>query len=268
MVGVSEAAEAVLRSVEEGRQIAPFTGSDPGFDLARAGAAAVAVARMRAARGERIVGCKLGFTNRTIWEEYGVYAPIWGPIYDTTLRDIGAPVGLAGLFEPRIEPEIMLRLVRTPEPGMSAADLMACVGAVGLGFEVVHSVFPGWKFRAPDTVAAFALHGVLVPGPFMPVPAAERGDWEARLAGFGVTLFRNGEVADRGVSSNVLGGGPLAALGCLADLLRGLPGAPAPGEGALVSTGTLTRALPIAAGETWEVGLDGLALGPARVEFA
>jgi 2-keto-4-pentenoate hydratase len=36
------------------------------------------VDRRCAARGER----KLGFTNRTIWEQYNVYAPIWGYVYD------------------------------------------------------------------------------------------------------------------------------------------------------------------------------------------
>lgn len=268
MTSASEAAAAVLGSVRDGHQIVPFTDTDNGFDLARAGETAVAVARERVAQGERIVGCKLGFTNRTIWEEYGVYAPIWGPVYDATLRDLARPVALAGLFEPRIEPEIMLRLSRAPEPGMTPDSLMDCVGAVGLGFEVVQSVFPGWKFRAPDTVAAFALHGILLPGPFVPVVASERHRWRDMLADFSVTLEKDGAVADKGQSANVLGGGPLAALAALPELLGSMTGAPVHEEGAIVSTGTLTRALPIRPGETWEVRLDGLPLGPARVHFA
>ncbi len=32
-------------------------------------------------RGERPIGRKIGFTNRNIWAEYGVYAPIWGDVY-------------------------------------------------------------------------------------------------------------------------------------------------------------------------------------------
>ena len=47
---------------------------------------ALAVREMRIARGEKPVGFKVGFTNRTIWERYGVYAPIWGTVYDSTLR--------------------------------------------------------------------------------------------------------------------------------------------------------------------------------------
>ncbi len=254
--------------MHEGRQIAPFTDRDPGFDLARAGQTAVEVARRRSGRGERLVGCKLGFTNRTIWEEYGVFAPIWGPVYDATQRDIGAPVMLSGLSEPRIEPEIMLRLARRPEPGMSEDELMACVAGVGLGFEIVQSVFPGWRFRAPDTIAACALHGLLVPGPFVAVTAAELSRWRDRLRDFSVTLSRDGAVVDTGHSGNVMGGGPLAALAAVRELMETYPGAEPPGAGAIVSTGTLTRAFPVQAGERWDVRLDGLPLGPVAAEFA
>jgi 2-oxo-3-hexenedioate decarboxylase len=44
------------------------------------------VRSLREARGEKVLGRKIGFTNRTIWEQYGVYAPIWGYVYDTTVR--------------------------------------------------------------------------------------------------------------------------------------------------------------------------------------
>ena len=267
MTSISDAATAVLGAMREGRQIAPFTDSDAGFDIAQAGKAAVEVARLRRARGERIVGCKLGFTNRTIWNEYGVFAPIWGPVYDATLREIGAPVMLSELPEPRIEPEIMLRLARAPAPGMTGDELMACVAEVGLGFEIVQSVFPGWKFRAPDTIAACALPGLLVPGPFVPVPDGERARWRDMLGAFSVTLSKDGAVIDTGNSANVLGGGPLAALAAVPDLMATYPGAEMPGSGAIVSTGTLTRAFPVRAGESWEARLDGLPLGQVRAEF-
>jgi 2-keto-4-pentenoate hydratase len=37
---------------------------------------ALAVRGLRVARGEQPVGFKVGFTNRTIWERYAVFAPI------------------------------------------------------------------------------------------------------------------------------------------------------------------------------------------------
>ena len=51
---------------------------DPGFDPAKAYCLTAAVRRLREARGERVVERKIGFTNRLIWPEYGVHAPIWG----------------------------------------------------------------------------------------------------------------------------------------------------------------------------------------------
>lgn len=267
MATPSEAARAVLDALDNGRSLPPFTQGDPGFGLDEAGAAAIELMRLREARGARVAGHKLGFTNRTIWAEYGVYAPIWGPVYDDTVRPLGATFDLSPLLEPRIEPEIVFRLARAPAPDMSVEELFACASHVALGFEIVQSVFPDWRFRAPDTVAAAALHGALLHGPFVQIGAAERAGWAARLADFGATLLRDGAVADEGRSSNVLGGGPVVALAHLAEVLRDLPGAPAIVPGHVFTTGTLTRALPVAPGESWEVRVEGLPLDPVRVVF-
>jgi 2-oxo-3-hexenedioate decarboxylase len=268
MTSTGTIADAVLGALDGRRQVAPFTDADPGFDLAAAGGAAVEVMRRREARGERVVGHKLGFTNRTIWEEYGVHAPIWGPVYAGTVGPLGAPLDLSPYLEPRIEPEIVLRLLRGPEPGMDAEALLSCVSHVALGFEIVQSIFQGWKFRAADTVAGMALHGALRHGPFVGIGAADRADWAARLADFGATLLRDGEVADIGRSANVLGGGPMAALAHLGRAVGAIPGAPAIEAGHVFTTGTLTRALPVAAGETWEVQVEGLPFDPVRIAFA
>ena len=258
-------ARTALAALDGAHPVAPFTAADAGFGLPEAYRAAARLQALRVTRGERPVGRKLGFTNRTIWDEYGVHAPIWGPVYDTTVRPLGAaPVPLAGLAEPRIEPEVILRLAAVPRPGMAPEALGACVEALALGFEVVQSIFPGWRFRAADTVAGAALHGRLLTGPFVPCTP----DLARRLAAFPVTLWRNGAVADRGDAANVLGGGPLAALAHLALLLDADPEARPLNPGEIVTTGTLTRALPIAPGETWRAEAEGLGLAPVEVRFA
>lgn len=257
-------AGAVLAALDAPGPLAPFTDADPGFDLAAAYRTAAALAALRRARGERPVGRKLGFTNRTIWEEYGVRAPIWGFVYDSTVRPLdGRPLSLAPFAEPRIEPEIVLRLAAAPRAGMAPEELAGCVGAIALGFEIVQSVFPGWRFRAPDTVAAAALHGALRTGPFVPLTPAIAG----RLARFPVTLRRDGAVAATGDGADVLGGGPLAALAHLAALLAADPEAAPLAPGEIVTTGTLTRALPVAPGETWQAGADLPGLAPVEIRF-
>ena len=50
-------------------------------DLQSAYANALAVRGLRIARGEVPAGYKVGFTNRTIWSRYNVYAPIWGLVW-------------------------------------------------------------------------------------------------------------------------------------------------------------------------------------------
>ena len=61
------------------------------------------------------VGRKMGFTNRTIWPRYSVHEPIWGRVYNHTLIEAeanDARVPLAGLINPRLEPEVWLRAER------------------------------------------------------------------------------------------------------------------------------------------------------------
>lgn len=49
--------------------------------VANAQAVQAEVVARRIARGERPLGFKIGFTNRTIWDLYGVHHPIWGPVW-------------------------------------------------------------------------------------------------------------------------------------------------------------------------------------------
>jgi 2-oxo-3-hexenedioate decarboxylase len=159
--GIANEAFAVLGT---GRQIAPFSARQTGFGLKDAYRVAAEVRARREACGERPVGRKIGFTNRTIWAEYGVYAPIWGHMYDRRVHELGrdgADVSLTGLSEPRIEPEIIFGLGAAPAPGMDERALLGCVDWIAHGFEIVQSIFPDWKFSATDTIAAYGLHGML-----------------------------------------------------------------------------------------------------------
>lgn len=260
----------VLAALDQGRQIAPFSGREPGLDPATAYRAGSEVRRLRRARGERAVGRKIGFTNRLMWPQYGVHAPIWSYVYDTTLRrlaDRAGPFDVAHLIEPRIEPEIVFGLSRAPEPGMDERALLSCVEWVAHGFELVQSLYAGWRFEAADTIAAFGLHGALLLGPPQAVTPASAVSWHEALASFEITLLRDGVAADRGRAANVMGGGPLSALRHLVDLLAQDPESPPLGAGEIVSTGTLTGALPVAPGETWSTSLLGLPLAGISLDL-
>ena len=64
---------------------------------------------------------------------------------------------------------------------------------------------------------------------------------------------------DRGRGSNVLEG-PLSVVRHVTGLLESDPDNPPLAAGDLLATGTLTRALPVNAGETWTTKLKGIAL--------
>ena len=269
---IGRLAEAVLAASAAERSIAPLSDARPDFGLDDAYEVAARVAELRIARGERPVGWKIGFTNTTIWDEYGVHAPIWGPMYDSTVAAIGAEGApaicpLDGLVEPRIEPEIVLRLANRPQPGMDERELLACIDAVAHGFEIVQSLFPEWRFKAADTVAAFALHGRLRHGPFISLTGLPTAEWLAGLSSFQIRLFRDGELVDSGDAANVLGG-PLSALRHFVAAKARYPSALELRPGDLVTTGTVTRAFPVRPGESWRTEVEGLPVPGLHIRFA
>ena len=83
------------------------------------------VRALRLARGERPRGFKIGFTNRSIWPRYQVFAPIWGTVYDTTLQlcEGEGEVALSGTCEPRLEPEAVFGLRATPPAELTIQSL-------------------------------------------------------------------------------------------------------------------------------------------------
>ncbi|MDI3335334.1 hypothetical protein QKW60_02850 [Defluviimonas aestuarii] len=235
-------------------------------DMTAANRICAHVRTLREARGERVIGRKIGFSNRTIWPIYGVDRPMWNYVWHTTLiatADGEAVVDLQGVPEPRIEPEIVLHLASAPEPGMSEDELLGCIYRVAHGFEIVQSVYPGWKFSAPQSAAAFGLHGALAIGWWQDI-SSDRMAWGKQLGDFTVTLNRNGSRVETGHATNVLGG-PVSALRFLVETIADEPH-PAPLQaGEIVSTGTLTDAQPVAPGTEWTAEFTGIDLAPLRV---
>ena len=232
-------------------------------DLPAAYAAALAVRSERIAAGEKAAGYKVGFTNRTIWPRYGVYAPIWGTVWQSTLSRVDAGgqnvgvVSLAGLCEPRIEPEIVFGLRAAPVPGCTLTQLVDAIDWIAHGFEIVHTHFSGWKFSAAQAVADEGLHGRLLVGRPVELPRGTAPDLLAQaLSGIRLKLYGDGVLKDEGTGANVLDG-PLQALLHFVNELRALPGAPLLQAGDVITTGTLTDAWPVLPGQTWHTELEG-----------
>ena len=258
----------VALALRSGMPLQPFSVQRPDFDTAAGYGVATRLRQQRVAAGARVVGRKIGFTNRALWPVYGVDRPIWGAIYDDTRVRLDHNRGrcsLAGLQEPKIEPEIVLHFASAPQPDDSAADLLQRIDLLAHAFEIVHSPYPGWTFGTADAVAVGSLHGLLLVG--TPVPVAALGSaLEAALASFKLTLACNGKAQDHGNGANVLGSPLQAAL----HLVRALAQQPASERiqgDEWITTGTLTAAWPVSAGQTWSTQLDGLELPGLSVDF-
>jgi len=265
-------AQELLAARARSRQVPPYSESVADFDVAMAYDVAAEVLKLRKAKGEQVVGRKIGFTNANIWPEYGVDAPIWGYVYDSTLRQARDNFGvqsLKGATQPKIEPEIAFRLRAVPKPGMSEEQLADCIEWVAHAYEVVHCAYRDWKFQGADTIAAFGMHGVLILGTPRYVRSAGglNRDLVKELKSFQVSLFCDGVLREAGGGANVLGS-PLLALRHLVEVLATLPQHKPLREGEIISTGTLTAAWPVKAGETWHTAFTGIDLPGLTVRFA
>lgn len=271
---MSNANERIARSLIEAYDartlLDPITAVEPDFDTAAAYDVLHIIERDRLARGWLPVGRKIGFTNRTIWELYGVSGPMWARVWDRTLhtRAAGDPsISLAPFVQPRIEPEVVLGLAGPIPVSDDPIELLSGVEWMAAGFEIVQCHFPDWKFAAPDSTASFGLHGALIVGEPVAVTGENRASVAAALASFELTLSRGGTVVDRGTGANVLDS-PALALGFLARTVAAQSQFSAPGAGEMITTGTLTNAHAVAPGECWESDYGALGLEGLTVDFS
>jgi 2-oxo-3-hexenedioate decarboxylase len=245
---------ALLEHHDHGRLWPHHPGEVGGSDLASAYRQALAVRRLRIDRGERPAGYKIGFTNRTIWSRYNVFAPIWGTVWDTGLRycDACGEIALSGTCQPRLEPEVVFGMRATPKAEAGLDDLFDAIEWMAPGFEIVQSHLPDWKFTAADTVADSALHARLLVGARTPVRqiASTAAELDRCLAQARVELLKADRVVDSGTGANVLDS-PLRALLHFLSELRQCPGACDLQAGDVITTGTWTDAWSVEPGEMW-----------------
>jgi 2-oxo-3-hexenedioate decarboxylase len=268
-MGVDEIAERMVGVLDTGATCEPVSRDTPGFSVDDAYAVGATIARRREDSGWRRVGRKIGFTNRTLWEAYGVDRPFWADVWDRTAVSAtgdAASVDLGTYAQPRIEPEVAFGL-RGPVPATDdPVAVLAAVEWMAPAFEVVRCPYPGWRFGIADCIAAVGFHGSLVVGTRVPIDDRNRRQLASTLATFEASLSREGGLADEGVGANVLGS-PALALGHLARVVADQPDAPRLSAGEIVTTGTITNAHPVQTGESWRADYGELGLEPITLTF-
>ena len=155
----------VSDAIASGTQIEPF--SKRGISLSLQDAYTIGSKARAKIDPSQLVGRKIGFTNRGIWEIYGVDQPIWGDMRDASVSyhsNNTAEVSLGRFCEPRIEPEVVIGLKSAPKADATNDEVAACIDWVAPGFEIVDSIYPEWSFSLEDSIASGGLHGCLIVG--------------------------------------------------------------------------------------------------------
>ncbi|MEV7093422.1 fumarylacetoacetate hydrolase family protein [Amycolatopsis sp. NPDC051045] len=233
-MNVREAATALLGTVSER---APLSEDWPGLDVDTAYAIQDEALRQRRARGETLIGVKLGLASRAKQERMGIDAPLLAWLTDAMVLPTGVPVPHDALIHPRAEPELVFVLGRPlAGPGVTAATAMAAVDRVYGGIEVIDSRYADYRFTLPDAVADNGSSAYFSVGPVGLPPASLDLSLEAAL------LEVDGQIVDTATGAAVQGH-PAEALALAANALaaRGLALEP----GWLVLTGGMTDAVPV-----------------------
>ncbi|MEA5359123.1 fumarylacetoacetate hydrolase family protein [Amycolatopsis sp., V23-08] len=234
-MNVREAAAALLATDSER---APLSDDWPDLDVDTAYAIQDEALRQRRARGETLIGVKLGLTSRAKQQRMGIDSPLLAWLTDAMVLPAGVPV--PSLIHPRAEPELVFVLGRRlAGPGVTAATALAAVDRVYGGMEIIDSRFTDYRFTLPDAVADNGSSAHFTLGP-VGLPASSLDlSLEAAL------LEVDGQIVDTATGAAVQGH-PAEALALAANALgaRGLALEP----GWLVLTGGMTDAVPLRPG--------------------
>ncbi|GAA3935451.1 4-oxalocrotonate decarboxylase [Microbacterium soli] len=192
----------------------------------------------RTARGERIVGLKLGFTSRAKAVQMGVHELILGTLTDRMRIPDGGVFDPAAGIHPRIEPEVAYRMDRDGR-----------ITAVAPALEIIDSRYADFRFDLGDVVADNTSACAFVVGEWR--SRAEAGP----LGNRAVRLEIDGRIVQTG-STAAICGDPARARGA-AERLAGAHGFGSNAGGILLA-GAATEAVPVPARGVIEATVAGL----------
>ncbi|PSP73482.1 2-oxopent-4-enoate hydratase [Halobacteriales archaeon QS_3_64_16] len=226
-----------------------------GYEIARR----VIDRRLEHGEAGGLAGYKIGFTSAAVREDLAVEEPAFGRLLDRTVPSIAVDptIDTSEFIAPRIEPEITFVLDERPHDSLADGDVLDAVSAIVPAIEIVDCRIRDWDFTPPEAIADNALAAALLVG--------EEGspgglDGEDRGSDFDpsqehVAVEIDEQQVAAGTGAAVLGH-PMRALTWLADALAER------GEtfeaGDLVSTGSITRPVPIEAGQRLTARFDSL----------
>ena len=257
MINIDETVKEISTSLLTAQQIEPF--SKRGIKMSIQDAYNVAARVQARYEDATLVGRKIGFTNRGIWNIYGVDRPIWGDIRSSSVHfydDGEAKLDLSRFCEPRIEPEVVICLKDALTNCADDTDIVRAVDWIAPGFEIVDSIYPNWSFSVSDAIATGSLHGCL----FIGAKSNPKALTATELLSLEVRLLNEGILVEEGRGANILDG-PISAIRFLMEGINAISGQRPLAAGDIITTGTMTDAKPISPGQTWRAEFSGILEG-------
>ena len=160
----------------------------------------------RTARGEQLIGYKVGCTSAAIRKQFGLSEPICGRLMSP--HHYVGPTRLSAdhFCQPAFEPEFVITIGKDAvnEVGEND-DLRDLVDCVSPGLELHHFKFWQQPPTMQELIASNGIHAAVIVGENRVLP--DKLDWDLE----GVGLFKNGALSCSGIGAEIMGG-PLRSL--------------------------------------------------------
>ena len=153
------------------RQLADYDARRPGtlfaegleLDVAEAYELQAAVAKLRCARGERVVGYKVGCTSEKIRAQLGIDHCVSGRLYDSEQHPSGSTFAIDQFDCLAIEGELAVELLKEPESeDFREGEIPRCVSRIFPVIELHHHQMRGRSPTAGELIANNAIHAGVV----------------------------------------------------------------------------------------------------------
>ena len=245
---ISELARRLDGALQTRQEIPRLTETVAALTVAEAYRVMLAGVALREARGERVIGWKMGLTSLAKRQQMSLDRAIWGVLTDAMQVPSDGELRVSDGVHPKIEPEIALRLGRPLSGRVTRDEAWTAVDGVCGALEVLDSRYVGFKyFSLPDVIADNASSWRFVLGP-----------WHApcEVADLPMAMTVDDHVVQSGTSA-AISGHPVESLVQLMDLVAEF-GITLP-VGAVILTGAATLAEPLHAGMHVRLRVPGLA---------
>lgn len=199
------------------------------------------IRRRKEARGNRIVGLKMGLTSYAKMAQMGVETPIYAFLADYFSVPDGGSIETSKLVHPKVEAEIaVITDKELSGPGCTVAHVLDAISSVVPAVEIIDSRYENFNFDLKSVIADNASSSRFVTG------GNVKRVTDVDMKTLGVVMEKNGQIVELGAGAAVLGH-PAASVAMLANMLAErdevIP------AGTFIMTGGITAAVAVEAGD-------------------